>query len=109
MKRREFIKSSAVVATGISMANAAPVARSPHEKVTIAMVGVNGRGSTVLAAFARRQDVNVKYVCDIDQNVLEQRTGELAKNFGKRAQMIRDFRQPLNDPEVDALVLKREF
>ena len=69
------------------------------------MIGVRGRGRVVLESFAKRPDVDVKYVCDIDQSVLGERTERLAKETGKRHEMIDDFRRALEDPAVDAVAV----
>ena len=105
MKRRDFLSGSA--AAGLSLATAASslAERSANERITIAMAGVRGRGNGVLKVFAERPNVDVKYVCDVDQNVLGSRTEALNKQTNGRAEAIVDFRRAIDDPEVDALVL----
>ncbi len=105
MKRRAFVAGSAVTATGLSLFNQVRAETSPNDKITVAAVGVNGRGFSVLEAFAARSDVTIKYVCDVDRNVLEKRTHEISKQTGKRPQMISDFRTALDDPAIDAITL----
>ncbi|MCH2131231.1 MAG: Gfo/Idh/MocA family oxidoreductase [Pirellulaceae bacterium] len=104
MKRREFVKGSAAAA-GLSLARAASAKASVNDRITLAMIGVRGRGRVVLESFAKRPDVDVKYVCDIDQSVLGERTERLAKETGKRHEMIDDFRRALEDPAVDAVAV----
>jgi predicted dehydrogenase len=87
------------------MSNQIRAETSPNEKITIAAVGVRGRGFRVLKAFAARTDVNIKYVCDIDQNVLEERTRQISDKTGRTPQKIHDFRKALDDPSIDAMVL----
>ena len=41
------------------------------DKITIALMGVRGRGRSLTKAFCEQADVNVAYVCDVDQNVVE--------------------------------------
>ena len=105
MKRRAFLAGSAVTATSLSLFNQVRAETSPNDKITVAAVGVHGRGFSVLKAFAARSDVTIKYVCDIDRNVLEKRTHEISEKTGRRPRMISDFRTALDDPAVDAITL----
>ena len=105
MKRRDFITRSTAAVTSFSLLNPIRAATSPNDKITLAAVGVHGRGFTLLKAFAARSDVDIKYLCDIDQNVLEKRTQEISKKTGRRPEMVHDFRKPLDDPSVDAILL----
>jgi predicted dehydrogenase len=105
MNRRDFVTGSAAAVAGLSMANQTRAEVSPNEKITIAGVGTRGRGFTVLEAFAACSDVDIKYICDIDQNVLEKRTREISAKIGRPPQKIRDFRKALDDPSVDAIIL----
>jgi len=104
MQRRDFVKGS-VATVGLSLANSAQAAASPNDRVTVAMVGVRGRGSQVLETFADHPDVDVQYVCDVDENVLGGRTEELSKQTGRQHEMIGDFRRALDDDSVDAVAL----
>ena len=104
MFRRDFLTASAgAAALAVSQkASGAPLA---NDRITVAVAGVRGRGNGLLKTFASRPRVDVKYVCDVDESVLRQRTDEVAKATGKRPQMIGDFRRALDDQSVDALVL----
>ena len=82
MKRRDFIASSAT-AVGYSMA-VSKTARSANDRITVAVVGARDRGRKLLEAFASRPTVDVKYVCDVDQDVLESRTGQVAEQTGRQ-------------------------
>ena len=104
MKRREFVKGSAIAA-GLGLARAASARASANDRVTLAMIGVRGRGRVVLEAFARRPDVDVKYVCDVDRNMLGERTEGLSKQTGKQHEMIGDFRRVIDDDAVDAIAV----
>ena len=105
MKRREFIQGSA--AAGITLATSAAAAgrELANDRITVAVAGVRGRGGSLLAAFASRSNVDVKYVCDVDQGVLDSRSENVARSTGRKPNRIKDFRRALDDPAVDALVL----
>ena len=44
---------------------------SVNNKVTLAIMGVRGRGKRLTQLFSQMPDVDLAYICDVDQNVLE--------------------------------------
>lgn len=110
MNRRDFTQRAAgAISTawlGVHAGVGSAVrAAAANDKITICMMGVRGRGGSVLSTFAAQPDVVVKYVCDIDENVLRQRSAQVADRTGRKPEMIADFRRALDDAEVDALVI----
>lgn len=110
MNRRTFIRRSggtlaAVWASGAIGQRRAPLRAAPNERIVVAVAGVRGRGSGLLRTFAAQGDVDVKYVCDVDQSVLDERSEQVASSTGRSPERIKDFRRALDDPAVDALVL----
>jgi predicted dehydrogenase len=106
MDRRRFLESSA--AAGVVSALSAIAAKKAHaanDKLVICMAGVRGRGGSVLSTFASLPDVEVKYVCDLDEQVLQARIAQVEQKTGKRPIGIKDYRQALDDKAIDALVL----
>ena len=106
MNRREFLAGS-VAAAGLSAVATSTQGkqRSANERIGIAIAGVLGRGNDLLEAFAARDDVDLRYICDVDANVLGKRTEQTTKDTSQRPAMIKDFREALDDKSVDALVL----
>jgi predicted dehydrogenase len=110
MNRRDFLSqtSQTTVALGVAgaLAASAPQARAaPNDRIVVCVAGVRGRGNNLLTTFAANSAVDVKYVCDIDDRVLESRTKEVASRTGKKPEAIKDFRKALDDDAVNALVL----
>jgi predicted dehydrogenase len=103
MDRRVFMKSA--VAAGISVQSASGVMRSPNERVSVCVMGLRGRGGNLLDTFAALPDVDVTYLCDVDAGVLGSRADRLLQKTGRRAKQIKDYREALDDPMVDALVI----
>lgn len=99
-----FAAAAAAAATsaGSLLAQEEKQSSSPNEKLGVAVVGVKGRGGSHIGAFAGRKDTEILYVCDIDTDVGEQRSKEIAKRQGDRApQFVKDLRKLLEDPRVD--------
>ena len=103
MDRRMFLKSAAigVAGPGVSLGQQP---RSPNDRVTVCVMGVRGRGGSLLSTFASLPDVDVKYVCDLDENVLGPRVQQTADKTGRKPQGIADYRIALDDKSVDAIV-----
>jgi predicted dehydrogenase len=66
----------------------------------VAVVGLGYWGPNLLRALFELEDVDVRYICDLDPERLDR--------FGRRypsARATRDFDNVLNDPTVDAVVI----
>ena len=74
-----FVSSGAAAATAI----ASTVQAAPNDRITVAAIGVRGRGRSVFKAFASRPNVDVKYLVDVDPSVLDSRAREFQKMTGK--------------------------
>jgi len=111
MHRRQFLENSLAAAGLSALASTtilgddkpAKASVSPNDKITLCMMGINGRGGSVLSTFASIPEVEVKYVCDIDEGVLNSRIAGVEQRTGKRPIGIKDYRKALDDPSVDAL------
>jgi hypothetical protein len=92
MHRRQFLENSLAAAGLAGLASTTILGDdkpakenvSPHDKISICMMGVRGRGGSVLSTFASIPEVEVKYVCDIDESVLASRVAGVEKQTGKR-------------------------
>lgn len=102
MHRRRFLEAAALAVAG-TVGRAASAA--PNERIVVAVMGVRGRGGGLLSTFAAQEDVEVRYVCDVDQAVLGSRSEQTAKRTGRQPKQIIDFREALDDSQVDALVI----
>lgn len=107
--RRQFLEdsmlaaASAVTATSTSELLGAESLQSssPNEKLGVAVVGVRGRGSTHIGAFAGRRDTEVVCVCDVDSDVGQRRVKETARRQGREPTFETDIRRVLDDDRVD--------
>lgn len=109
MNRRQFLNQTSASAVAVAATTLVrPRAEAKNllnGKITVCCTGVRGRGNSLLHSFGAEPDVEVKYVCDIDEKVLMARTGEFASKLGKRPETIADYRRALDDKEVQAIVL----
>ena len=110
INRRSFLGRAALGAAALSASRVVhlhaedePASKSPNEKIGFAIIGVGGRGGEHINEFAGRTDVEVKYLCDADEQQGEKRCGEVEKKTGYRPKFVKDFREVLNDPKIHAV------
>ena len=102
--RRAFLKlASAGVATATALGGApALAAKGANEKLVVALIGCGGRGMGDAGQFRKLPNVEVAYVCDVD----ESRLALAAKNFNVPAgQAVNDLRRVLDQKSVDAVIV----
>jgi predicted dehydrogenase len=106
MKRRRFVKTVSSAALGLIAPRAPLFARgSSTEKVVVAVMGLNGRGSVLAKVFAKSPNAVVAAVCDVDSTVLAKAAAAVGEAQGKQVKSIGDFRRALDDKSIDALVI----
>jgi predicted dehydrogenase len=113
MSRRDFVgrsaASAAVGALGMPtfLAGASGV-QSPEEgidqPIRIGVVGLNGRGNSLMQAFHGLPNARIVALCDVDQTVLQRRASEM-KTRGLEVSTHGDFREMLASDDVDAVVI----
>ena len=90
ISRREFgvtLGAVAGLAAGSNLLTPAEVSAAPHvnpriiganDRVVVASIGVRGQGNALKRGFAKLANVEIKTICDIDENVGQQRVADKA-------------------------------
>jgi predicted dehydrogenase len=79
---------------------------SANDKVTLALIGAGGRGTQVILSMQKcLPGVEVKYVCEVDQERGGRAIEELEKQQKVRPKRIGDMRISFDDKDVDAVVI----
>lgn len=105
--RRTFLKSS--TAAGAAVLICGTSATRPvfgaNERLRIAVAGVNGRGRGHISGFLEQPNVEIAYLIDPDQNVLDRQLKSLQERVAGRftTKGAADIREALNDKNVDAI------
>src|SRR5438270_4907052 len=106
MKRRRFVKTVSSAALGLIAPRVPLFAKgSPSEKVSVCVMGLNGRGSVLAKTFAKTANAEVAAVCDVDTAVLAKAAAAVSEAQGKQVKPLGDFRRALDDKSIDALVI----
>ncbi len=104
--RRSFVKKATLasaVTTG-GFLNLNPSALGANEKVVMALIGGKNRGRQI-ALEAIRYGGEFKTFCDIDEAVLRKVGGEMEKAQKKPLGTTDDYREVLNDKDIDAVMI----
>ncbi|PWT70171.1 MAG: dehydrogenase [Bacteroidetes bacterium] len=105
MDRRNFIKDASLATAGVSILNFPIFGKNaPSNKVIVAVMGVNSRGAYLANCFSQLQNVEVAYICDVEDKAIQNGLNAL-KNVPKKPQVIKDIRKLVEQKDFDALVI----
>jgi predicted dehydrogenase len=106
MKRRDFISKSVLATTGgITILNFPVFGKNaPSNKVIVAVMGVNSRGTYHVAKFASIPGVEVGYICDVEDGAIKKGLNAV-KNGARQPVVEKDIRKLVAKTDFDALVI----
>lgn len=107
--RRDFLKKASVMAAGSlitldSFSNTG-IANPASDKIRVGLIGANGMGFNDLTSFLKNSDVECAAICDIDRNVLNNRTDALIKRGFPKPKLYVDYRKMLENKDIDAVII----
>ncbi len=107
IERREFLKATgAAIGAGAATLALGGQVLGANDRVRVAVCGVRGRGNNHIEGYeklAKSGNVEIAALCDVDENVLNQRLGEIEKAGFTRPQSYGDVRKLLEDKNIDAI------
>jgi predicted dehydrogenase len=103
-ERRTFLKQAGLGAAALAVGHSVAQAQA-SERMIVGVIGVGGMGGSHLATLAGRKDVEVAYVCDVDQQRLAAAVQRAQSTSGKAPKAVKDLRQVLDDKSVDAVFI----
>jgi len=108
--RRNFLKKSAVAVSAIGAVTVIPsnvwsseVAAS--DKVNVALIGCRNMGFGILRHHLATGMVNCVALCDVDENVLKEKSAIVKKDFGQTPELIHDYRKVLERKDINAVII----
>lgn len=102
-ERRSFLKLAG--AATIATANARVTTANAATRIRIGVIGPGGMGMNHVKNLAKRDDVQIVSVCDVDQNRLEAAAAHVETATGKRPTTTGDMRTLLDDSSIDAVFI----
>ncbi|MCB0729519.1 MAG: Gfo/Idh/MocA family oxidoreductase, partial [Ignavibacteriae bacterium] len=115
--RRDFLKTAALTGVGLSMNPGLNFAEQkvkfqrskPNGKVNIAFIGVGLRGRNHVENIAKRNDVDITAICDLDPDAITQTQKILREHSRKEANVFTGdeyaFMDLLEREDVDGVII----
>jgi len=113
VKRREFIRNSAAATAGLTIGAPSYISdymqNKPSDTINVAVAGIRSRGGYYYggtghtANYTKIKNSRVVTVCDVDENLFPVEIGWIEKLGGKKPKTAIDFRELLDDKDVDAI------
>lgn len=105
LSRRDFLKRAGA---GAAIAGTLPTiipadVRGQNDQINVAVVGIRSRGGSHIRQFAGMENVHVKTICDVDENLFPGWIDEIREEYGYEPETEHDMRRVFEDPEVDAV------
>ena len=102
IKRRGFLKTTATLATGVTLLPSTVWANIKNDRLRTAHIGVGGMGGADLKSIAAHPSVIVTALCDVDANNLAK-----AKKMHPQAKTFKDYRKLFDQlgNAIDAVIV----
>src|SRR5437667_8470225 len=105
MDRRKFIKNTSLATAGITILNFPVFGKNaPGNKVVLAVMGVNSRGAYLAKSFSSLPNVEVAYICDVEEKAIRNGLDAL-KDAPKKPTVVKDIRKLVAQKDFDALLI----
>jgi len=103
INRRQFLGQSIVTGAGLVAAPHWLRAASANDLIGVAVIGVNGRGSSHLSAFIADPRTEVRCIVEVDDKVGAARAEAVAKKQGRAPKVVKDMREAFDSPDIDVI------
>ncbi len=105
LSRRDFLKrtGAGIAAAGVAPAFVPKSAFGAADRVNLAIIGIHGQGGGHINGFGKLENVHIKTICDVDENLFPDRVKEIQNDFGYAPGTEYDMRRVFDDPEIDAV------
>lgn len=107
--RRNFLKSSRSLLVGAAVTPLVSQRLFAHtpasDRVNIALIGCRGMGLYDLRDHLRLPEVACVAMCDVDENVLNEKAAEITKLTGTAPRLFKDYRKIIDDKTIDAIIV----
>ncbi len=102
--RRTFLKGAGLGAAALTL-GAAPLYAAGSDRTKVAVIGPGGMGSGHTSLLSTRKDVEIAYVCDVDQQRLQKAVEMVKSGSGLEPKAVKDMREVFKDKDVEAVFI----
>ncbi|MEX0928636.1 MAG: Gfo/Idh/MocA family oxidoreductase, partial [Balneolales bacterium] len=104
--RRTFLKTSGGALAGSAITPMGFPGRKPaSDTITVGLIGCRSMGFGVLSNALDLPGVVCGGLCDIDENILKERSAGVEEKTGKSPALFSDYRKLLDDNDIDAVII----
>jgi hypothetical protein len=106
--RRSFIKDTSLALASVPVIQTMPDYRrilGANDRVRVGVVGLNGRGAVLTSILLESEGFEVAALRDVDNRTIAKQLGAVRLKQSSVPKTFKDFREMLNDPSVDAVVI----
>ena len=105
VSRREFASRTAVAAAAVMAVGNRVL--GANDRVVVASIGIRGQGNSLKRGFAKLKGVEIKTLCDIDENLAAERINDkaLADVPTFKPGFQQDLRRVLDDKDIDGVII----
>ena len=108
--RRVFINNSMKVAAGAGIYSLTGNTLfgknySANDKIVAGLMGCKGMGFSNIRAFLAQPNTECGALCDVDENVLNERALGVEKIQGKKPKLYKDFRKMIENKDLDIIII----
>jgi predicted dehydrogenase len=107
--RRQFIQHSATALVGAALTplsySRLHAGVSQNDKIQVALIGCRNMGFYNLKDHLKIAEVECAALCDVDENVLNEKAKEIATLTGKTPKLYRNYKQVIDDKEIDVVII----
>ena len=106
LSRRSFVRRAACGLAGLTTATfLSDSVRGANDKISVAAIGVRTQGMIMARSFIKTGRAEITAVCDVDGQILSERTKDIESLQKKAPRACADFRRVLEDKDIDAVIV----
>jgi predicted dehydrogenase len=107
--RRTFMKNSGSLLAGAAMqplmSTKLNAGIGANDKLNVALIGCRGMGMYNLTDHLKQPGIECIALCDVDQNILQERAKTVHELTGKKPQLVNDYRRVIDNRDVDIVII----
>lgn len=106
--RRQFFRRAGAGFAGLALASHVPLhgnIMGANDRVRVAVIGLKRRGLPLIAALGQAGNVDVTWVCEVDERQMEAGLAHAEETLGYLPGAEKDLRKIVERKDVDAIVL----
>lgn len=105
--RRNFLRNSAVAVSAATIIPSKVWSSefAPSDKLNVALIGCRNMGFGILKHHLDTGMVNCVALCDVDENVLKEKSETVKKDYNQSPDLLKDYRKVLERKDVDAVII----